>query len=376
MTRTLRLRLAKAFGAVCLVVWLPAIYLSCSVNAHEDLRDTHFTDLREFRFVERHLNQPFEGYGALDTFVIQFRAIALSNMACGLMNIYTADPEQRPRLLPLAEELVTRVRSENVSPMHSRLDLSMLRDDHNLYFSHAALTMGIERYIRCGPACTERTEQDVIQEALVNHLRARSLATPLFHARSYPDSTRWPADQTVTLLAIKMYDATHGTHLVDRPLAGFLAVMREHTDARTGLFHSAVTPISYGNTPRGCAISWSTMYLAQLAPDVATAQYAAYKAHMSEDVLGFGGFREWPRDRPMPMDGDSGPIVMGVGVAATGFGLGAARILGDEERYSVIRHTSLFFGMPSWIPSHGYNMSPLLGEAILFNGRTARRWFN
>jgi hypothetical protein len=96
---------------------------------------------------------------------------------------------------------------------------------------------------------------------------------------------------------------------------------------------------------------------------------------MSADVLGFGGFREWPSGRAMGMDGDSGPIVFGVGMAATGLGLGPARLFGDAETYATIRRTALTFGVPSWLPSHGYVTSPLLGEAILFHGRTARPWF-
>src|SRR6186713_3077305 len=160
--------------------------------------------------------------------------------------------------------------------------------------------------------------------------------------------------------------------------------MGEHTDPATQLFHSAVidptTPspsvvAGYATTPRGCAASWTQLYLGQVAPDVARAQYTHYRTHMSADVLGFGGFREWPSERARGMDTDSGPIVFGVGMAATGLGLGPARLFGDVDRYATIRRTALTFGVPSWIPSHGYVTAPVLGEAILFHGRTARRWF-
>ena len=194
----------------------------------------------------------------------------------------------------------------------------------------------------------------------------------------------WPADQAVTLLAFRLYDEAFGTRLLDEPLAGYLATMSDHTDPTTRLFHSAVidptTPsvsavADYATTPRGCAASWTQLYLAQVAPDVARAQYTHYRAHMSADVLGFGGFREWPSERARGMDADSGPIVFGVGMAATGLGLGPARLFGDADRYATIRRTALTFGVPSWIPSHGYVTAPLLGEAILFHGRTARPWF-
>lgn len=186
----------------------------------------------------------------------------------------------------------------------------------------------------------------------------------------------WPADQAVTLLAFRLYDETHGTHLLDAPLTGFLATMREHTDSATHLFHSSVSELDYATTPRGCATSWTILYLTQVAPDIARTQYARYREHMSADVLGFGGFREWPAGRSRGMDADTGPILFGVGVAATGLGLGAARLWDDAERYATIRRSALTFGVPSWISSHGYVTAPVLGEAILFHGRTARPWFN
>ncbi len=42
------------------------------------------------------------------------------------------------------------------------------------------------------------------------------------------------------------------------------------------------------------------------------------------------GFREWPVGRERAADDDSGPIVEGVGAAATGLSIGAARAMGDE----------------------------------------------
>jgi hypothetical protein len=186
----------------------------------------------------------------------------------------------------------------------------------------------------------------------------------------------WPADQTVTLLAIKLYDATHGTSLHEEPLRGFLGVLAGRADPRTGLFPSSVSPIENAPIPRGCATSWSVFYLAQLDIGVAFDQYTRERAWLREDVLGVGGFREWPRGRGGGgMDVDSGPIVLGVGVAATGLGLGPTRLFRDEESYAVIRRTALLFGGPAWWRSGGYMAAPLLGEAILFDGRTARSWF-
>ena len=123
--------------------------------------------------------------------------------------------------------------------------------------------------------------------------------------------------------------------------------MKKHTDPATGLFHSSVSPLVYATTPRGCALSWTSLYFAQVAPDVAREPYQLYREHMSADVLGLGGFREWPLGRDKGgMDADSGPTPFGVGMAATGLGLGPARLFGDADRYTTIRRAALTIRPP------------------------------
>src|SRR4051794_40610794 len=96
------------------------------------------------------------------------------------------------------------------------------------------------------------------------------------------------------------------------------------TDEVTGLFRSSISDLWYASIPRGCATSWSIFYMAQFAPERAAELYRRHVRALGRSVLGFGGFREWPADRSHGMDADSGPIVFGVGMAATGIGLGPA----------------------------------------------------
>jgi hypothetical protein len=374
----------RAIGVALLLLPLPGLASAVSIDVDAEWREVP-SSTREFAFARRHLRQTFDGYGQTEVLVGAFGVVALSHFAAGLMNVYVAEPARRDEVLELLDEIVRRAKSRKVAPYELTdadgrpVDASVKLDDHNLYFSHLAIILGVRRLVAMDP------REDALQKRLVDHLRERTLASPLHHARSYPDSDTWPADQAVTLLAFRLYDEAFGTHLLDEPLAGYLTTMEEHTDPATQLYHSAVidptVPIvssaeDYATTPRGCAASWTQLYLAQVAPDIARAQYTHFRDHMSASILGFGGFREWPSGRAGGMDGDSGPIVLGVGMAATGLGLGPARLFGDGEQYATIRRTALTFGVPSWIPSHGYVTAPILGEAILFHGRTARPWFS
>ena len=367
--------LARGLLFIVVALPLPGLIAAVLVSSRREFSELP-SSTREYATIARHLRRPFKGYGTLDVFVPQFGIVALSHMAAGLLSVYVAEPDRKEEVLGLLDEVCRRARSERTSPAHAPLDDAVALDDHNLFWSHLGLILGATRYVRCeGKVCPAEGEADRLVDRVVRHLRARTLASGVFVAPSYPGSQTWPADQTVTLVALKLYDVTHGTSLHEEPLRGFLEVMRDRRDAKTGLYPSSLSPIEGARTPRGCATSWSVPYLAQLDPGEALDQYVHERDAFGKDVLGVGGFREWPPGHPGTWDIDSGPVVFDVGVAATGLGLGGARIFADDGTYTLIRRAALMFGVPALWPSGGYLTAPLLGEAILFDARTARPWF-
>ncbi len=235
--------------------------------------------------------------------------------------------------------------------------------EHNLYFSHLALLLGIEETVA-------GSTDDVLHAAIVEHLRAESLADGDFHMNSFPGCCKWPADQSVTLDALSLYDRLHHTSLSERPIRGWLDWMDD------GLHVSAVTQsLWYHDLPRGCALSWTTFHMAQFAPTEGRRLYARYQQAFYVDVGGIGGFAEWPDAAWTPMDFDTGPIVFGVGAAATGIGLGSARVYGDSRAWTGILRSSLVFGLPWGVHSRDSLISPLLADAILFHDAAAVPWF-
>lgn len=368
-----------AYGLIFAAVALPlrGCVGAVAVSARSELAERP-ASTAEYAAIVRHLHQPFHGYGVFEVLAPQFGIVALSHMASGFLNVYVADPEERADARENLREIVRRALSAEISPGGAATGEATPLDDHNLFWSHLALILGAERFARCDARqCTEQGEHDRLLERIVGHLRSRSLQTGVYQAPSYPGSAMWPADQTVTLFAMKLFDATQGTTLHREPLRGFLAWAQSHRDPETGLFPSSASPtVADAAVPRGCASSWGASYLAQLDPVAAFDQYRRERDSLGENILGIGGFREWPVGREHGGDLDSGPIVLGVGVAATGLGLGPARIFGDDETYTVIRRAALTFGVPAWWPGHGYWGAPLLGEAILFDGRTAQPWFD
>src|SRR5690606_13488013 len=92
--------------------------------------------------------------------------------------------------------------------------------------------------------------------------------------------------------------------------------------------------------PRGCALSWTILYMSQFAPKEAHELYERYRRHFYKSIAGWGGFREYSTGIERAMNVDSGPIVFEMGVAASGLGLGAARMARDGLAYVSISRTA------------------------------------
>ncbi len=66
--------------------------------------------------------------------------------------------------------------------------------------------------------------------------------------------------------------------------------------------------------------------------------------------FGFGGIREYADGFSGSGDVDSGPVIAGVSVAATGFALSLARTPAHREVFGRLMRTTTLFGVPA---SHG-----------------------
>jgi hypothetical protein len=355
-----------------LLSFLPG-FLEAVFRRYEHDVDQPFSDQarRQYVYIKAHLEQPFEGYGMTQVLAPQFAVVALSHMGCGLMNVAVAQPAMKDQIAPLLGEVARRALSPKVSPYGVSPEQVTVLGSHGLYLSHLNLILGCYRHVSGDP------KYDDLHQRITAHLAQGTLADGDFHIRSYPNSAKWPADQTVTLCSLYLYDQVHHTNLSHAPIQGWLTYMKQSaTDPATQLPLSSISALSYARFPRGCALSWSSLYMAQFAPEDAARLYARYRGLYAKEVLGCGGFREWPPPMDGEADVDSGPIIFDIGVAASGLGLGPARLFQDRVQYAAILRAASVCGMPQVFGSERkYRLAPLLGEAILFDGVTATPWF-
>ena len=142
-------------------------------------------------------------------------------------------------------------------------------------------------------------------------------------------------------------------------------------DRDIGLPWSEVTGKAKGaRDPRGCALSWQTRYLRELDPALAADWWSRYKDVFLVDRLLLVGFREWPPGRDRRADIDSGPIVQGVGSAATALAISAARAMDDELLAKRLEATaSLVEAWAGADPKFARHASTALAASILYVGR-------
>jgi hypothetical protein len=257
--------------------------------------------------------------GAWDATPTGFRIIALSFLADSCLAQGQADPG----LARAARACIERCAQLGRALTPAGIDLRHLH--HGIWASHYALILGAAD--RLGPCLDGKAHRE-----LATALAKASLADPRAHVPSYPHQPfRWPADQTATLAALHRFARAHDEHLADQPIHRWTQYMREHaTDASLGLPHSEVTGKAKGAAlPRGCALSFQTRYVGEFDAALAADWWRAYRQHFLVDAVVVVGFREWPVGRERDADVDSGPIVNGIGTAASALAIAAARAMDD-----------------------------------------------
>jgi len=281
------------------------------------------------------LTTKFTGFEKANVSSKGFRAIALSNIAEGLAHIAIEQPKKKDYLAPYLEKLVSIALNTSVNPYKTNLEKITELGSNGLYLSHLNIILGEYEKV------AQNKKYYQLNKRISTYLATQSLNDRQKHMRSFENiEHKWPADQAALLYSLYLFDKNYKENESKEPIRAWLEYMKKNaTDSKTGLHYSEVTgKTGYSKIPRGCALSWSIRYMSHFAPAEAKDLWAKYKKHFFEDYGLFGGFREWPKGMNRGSDADSGPIINGVGAAATAFGLGAAKAMDNNAAYFKINN--------------------------------------
>jgi hypothetical protein len=164
-----------------------------------------------------------------------------------------------------------------------------------------------------------------------NMLFDQFMKNPTRHLNSYKNLC-WPADNVTALLSLSIHDKLYKTTYM-KAYEEWKVWTINNPDPQTGLPAGQLnnTTGELLQTSRGCANSWIISLLAEMDSEYSKELYLKYKQYFLIERLGIKMFREYPKGVDNPADVDSGPIIWGAGVAASGLGIGAALKNNDYE---------------------------------------------
>jgi len=286
----------------------------------------------------------------------EWKMITFSHLAQGVSNLDLC-VHQPEDCTPLLEEILleTGVKQEQTLPE------PLL--ENGLYLAHLNIVLGSYQRV------THDDHYRKLNQQISEKLAQWSSDDSQKHVRSYAKLPhKWPADQAAVLYSLYLYDQNYNTALSQRPIQEWLDFMHtKATNKEWELPYSNITGKSNASIPRGCALSWSVMYMAHFAPTEANSLWNKYKEHFWDKGLLISGFREWPLGEERGQDGDSGPIFYGIGASASAFGMAAAKLQQDKDVFSRLKQNldlaELLLGLSSKV-SRDYG-SPL-AQSLLF----------
>lgn len=281
-------------------------------------------------------NGNFTGFTGRDLFIKNFikkgwgqDIAALSNMAEALSFTVQASPELQQHITPLMEKVVDCALHKSVSP-YSKPIIQVGSLGHFCYYlEHLNIILGHHQKVA-------GAKHQQLSQRISEHLLAETLSHDNLHARLLPKvKMRWSADQAAIIYSLWLHDKNNGTNYSASLIEPWLKYMNEHRRHKsTGLFATEVMKAKrYSEQPRGCSNAYMIYYMSFFAPEAAEEQWELYKTHMSRRFLGLTAFREYLPGYKGGWTPDSGPIVFGLGVAASGLTLKTAAAMGDDETY-------------------------------------------
>lgn len=183
----------------------------------------------------------------------------------------------------------------------------------------------------------------------VKHFKDQCLQiSKAIQANPFPVSYRggaWPADAMICIAALSLHDKMY-TPIYTDIIAAWIAHLKSNLDHHMLIPHAVkASTVEIIEDARGSSQSLMLIFLRDVDESFAGQQYKIYKAEFPDVRFGLNGVREYPRDAPGSADVDSGPVVFGMGSAATIVGIATMYQFNENRQGDEIRATVEALGL-------------------------------
>lgn len=312
------------------------------------------------RDVPAALGPQFQGEWAL---------VSLSMTALALGGLSQRFPESAGSLPQELDQIAARALSPELHAFDTNRwgapALSTLGTDagHVGYLGHLALLLAVrELCVAGGP---HRALLGQLSAALARKVRGGSCGL----AETYPGETYFP-DNAVALAALSL--AAHAGVAAAGTASELLHTLHARYADANGLMPFRLGP---GCTPvapeRSSGAAWNLMFLGLVEEAYVRRAYPTLRDRFLHRPLpGLSGLREWPHGDERGGDIDSGPLVLGLSPAGTGFALASAVRHHDVQTMQRLLDTAELAGSSIELAGRRrYLLAPLVGDAILLAAR-------
>lgn len=235
---------------------------------------------------------------------------------------------------------------------------------HAAYLGYFNFALGLHRKAFGDSDAGIVALNDRISAALVRRMDA----SPMGLLETYPGET-YPVDNCYVAGSVGLHQAVTGTDHTGTIRRWVDTIRRRAIHVETGLLIQAVDAVTLEayDEPRGSGTVLGLLAARYADEPLARELYGAVSHHLARRWLGFGAVREYPVGVAGCGDIDSGPIVFGYGMSATGFCLGAARAADDAQFFRRLYATAHLCGVPVGQGDQLHFVSGgSLGNAIFF----------
>jgi hypothetical protein len=295
--------------------------------------------------------------------------------ALGFGQVALERPERAARNRARMERAIDRMLSpagtafDTAAWGRAAVDALESADGHAAFLGYTNLVLSLHR------ALFADSKYAALNDAMTTALVRRFEAAPALLIETYPGEI-YPVDNTSGIASIALHARALGAPEPPIVLRAIAGLRKNAVDRATGLlFQSAAADGSPRDAPRGSGTALAAYFLSFGDARLSAELHAAVQRGLATRAFGFRALSEYPRGaRGGRGDVDSGPLVLGLSVSATGFALAGCRIHRDADCFREILTTADLFGAPVHRDERGttYVSGGPLGDAILFAMQTAQ----
>jgi hypothetical protein len=300
-------------------------------------------------------------------------AVAIDQMTIlGLSQIVLLHPELRAEYLPTIRAAAAHLVDPRTLSYAARVYgqhgvVAMAPGAGHAYLGYINLALGMLR------AVDPDTPLRALHDRLSEQLAARLFGSPTGLIETYPGET-WPPDVAAVAGSLGLHAKLTG---VDRS-AQLLAWAKRFADCAVSRDGYLVQRVQSGScvaldAPRGSGTAVAAYFLSFADRDLARRLHQALAGPGARTFLGFSAIREYGEGFEGQGDVNAGPIVLGVSVGATGFGLGSAAANRDRALFRSLYRTLDLFGAPvDRAGRRSFAVGGSIGNALLLAMLSAR----